>query len=142
MFAARLQQQIAGFELGDGKSQKRLPSRITLISAAFFGTQSQTEPRSVRLVCQPTSQQYYSLVLNQHQASATSQSAVLFSYNKSTPATSHSQANIAFHQLLKRANSSFTIMDERCFGRGSPLTSVNLSLIHPVFIQPNQSTTR
>ena len=43
--------------------------------------------RSLRLACQPTSQQYYSLILNQHQPPATSQSAVLFSHNKSAPAT-------------------------------------------------------
>ena len=51
--------------------------------------------RCVRLACQPTSQQYCSLILNQHQPSATSQSAILFSYNKSAPAISHSQANTA-----------------------------------------------
>ena len=49
--------------------------------------------RYVRLTCQPTSQQYCSLILNQHQPSTTSQSAVLFSHNKSTP--SISQANTA-----------------------------------------------
>jgi hypothetical protein len=49
----------------------------------------------VRLACQPTSQQYYSLVLNQHQPQANSQSTVLFSHNKSAPAISHSQANTA-----------------------------------------------
>ena len=38
--------------------------------------------RCVRLTCQPTSQQYCYLILNQHQSPATSQSAVLFSYNK------------------------------------------------------------
>ena len=38
-------------------------------------------------------QQCFSLLPNQHQSSATSQLAVLFSYNKSTPATSHSQPN-------------------------------------------------
>ena len=42
--------------------------------------------RCVRLACQPTSQQYCFLILNQHQPLATSQSAVLFSRNKSTPA--------------------------------------------------------
>ena len=42
---------------------------------------------SVRLACQPTSQQYYSLILNQHQPPANSQSAILFSHNKSAPAT-------------------------------------------------------
>ena len=49
--------------------------------------------RCVRLACQPTSQQYCSLILNQHQPPATSQSAVLFFHNKSAPAISHSQAN-------------------------------------------------
>ena len=49
--------------------------------------------RCVRLACQPTSQQYCSLILNQHQPPATSQSAVLFSHNKSALAISHSQAN-------------------------------------------------
>ena len=51
--------------------------------------------RFVRLACQPTSQQYYSLILNQQQPPATSQSAVLFSHNKSAPATSHIQVNTA-----------------------------------------------
>jgi len=51
--------------------------------------------RCVRLACQPTSQQYCSLILNQHQPPATSQSAVLFSHNKLAPAISHSQANTA-----------------------------------------------
>ena len=51
--------------------------------------------RCVCLACQPTSQQYYSLILNQHQPPATSQSAVLFSHNKSAPAISHSQTNTA-----------------------------------------------
>jgi len=49
--------------------------------------------RYVRLACQPTSQHYCSLILNEHQPPATSQSAVLLFHNKSTPATSHSQAN-------------------------------------------------
>jgi len=49
--------------------------------------------RCVRLACQPTSQQYCSLILNQHQPPATSQSAVLFSHNKLAPAISHSQAS-------------------------------------------------
>ena len=49
----------------------------------------------VRLACQPTNQQYYSLILNQHQPLATSQSTVLFSHNKSAPAISHSQTNTA-----------------------------------------------
>jgi len=40
-----------------------------------------------------SSQQYFSLTSNQHQSAATSQPAVLFSYNKSAPATSHSTAN-------------------------------------------------
>ena len=57
-------------------------------TAAFFLFFS-----SVRLACQSTSQQYYSLILNQHQPPATSQSAVLFSHNKSATAISHSQAN-------------------------------------------------
>ena len=51
--------------------------------------------RCARLACQPTSQQYCSLILNQHQPPATSQSTVLFSHNKSAPAISHSQANTA-----------------------------------------------
>ena len=51
--------------------------------------------RCVRSTCQPTSQQYCSLILNQHQPSATSQSAVLLSHNKSAPAISHSPANTA-----------------------------------------------
>jgi len=49
--------------------------------------------RCVRLAFQLTSQQYCSLILNQHQPPATSRLAVLFFHNKSTPATSHSQAN-------------------------------------------------
>ena len=49
--------------------------------------------RTVRLACQPTNQQYCSLILNQHQPPATNQSAVLFSHNKSASTTSHSQAN-------------------------------------------------
>ena len=53
--------------------------------------------RCVRLACQPTSQQYCSLIPNQHQPPATSQSAVLFSHNKSAPAISHSQANTAYN---------------------------------------------
>ena len=52
-----------------------------------------SDSRFVRLACQSTSQQYCSLILIQHQPPATSQSAVLFSHNKSAPATSHSQAN-------------------------------------------------
>jgi len=52
---------------------------------------------SVRLTCQSISQQYCSLILNQHQPPTTSQSAVLFSHNKSAPANSHSQANTAFN---------------------------------------------
>ena len=51
--------------------------------------------RCVPLAYQPTSQQYYPLILNQHQPPATNQSAVLFSHNKSAPAISHSQANTA-----------------------------------------------
>jgi len=51
--------------------------------------------RCVHLVSQPTSQHYCSLILNQHQPPATSQSAVLFSHNKSAPAISHSQVNTA-----------------------------------------------
>ena len=46
----------------------------------------------VRLACQPTSQQYCSLILNQHQPPAIIQSVVLFSHNKSAPVISHSQA--------------------------------------------------
>ena len=48
-----------------------------------------------RLACQSTSQQYYSFILNQHQPPITSQSAVLFSHNKSAPAISHNQTNTA-----------------------------------------------
>ena len=48
---------------------------------------------SVRLACQQTSQRYFSLTQNQHQPPATSHPAVLFSQNKSAPATSHSQLN-------------------------------------------------
>ena len=48
---------------------------------------------SVQLACQPASQQCFSLTQNQHQPPATSHPAVLFSYNKSTPATRHSQLN-------------------------------------------------
>jgi len=48
---------------------------------------------SIRLACQPTSQQYFSLTQNQHQPPATSHPAVFFSQNKSAPATSHSQPN-------------------------------------------------
>ena len=48
--------------------------------------------RCVRLICQPTNQQYCFLILNQHQPLATSQSAILFSYNKSAPSINHSQA--------------------------------------------------
>ena len=61
-----------------------------------------THIRCVRLICQPTSQQYCSLRLNHHQPPATSQSAVLFSHNKSTSAISHSQTNTAVSiQALK-----------------------------------------
>ena len=49
--------------------------------------------RCVFLACHPTSQQYCSLILNQHQPPATSQSALLFSRNKSAPVISHSQTN-------------------------------------------------
>ena len=59
--------------------------------------------RSVRLTCQPTNQQYYSLILNRHQPPATSQSAVLFSHNRSSPATSHSQANTAIELFSVQA---------------------------------------
>ena len=51
--------------------------------------------RCVRWVCQPTSQQYCSRILNQHRPPATSQSAIQFSHNKSAPVISHSQANTA-----------------------------------------------
>ena len=51
--------------------------------------------RCVCLACQPTSQQYCSFILNQHQPPATSQSAVMFSHNKSAPVISHSQTNTA-----------------------------------------------
>jgi len=54
------------------------------------------------LACQPTSQQHCSLILNQHQPPAISQSAVLFSHNKSAPANSHSQANTAYIPSYKR----------------------------------------
>jgi len=54
----------------------------------------------VRLACQPTSQQYYSLVLNQYQLPATSQSTVLFSHNKSALVISHSQANTTICMLF------------------------------------------
>ena len=40
-----------------------------------------------------TSQQCFSLTPNQHQSTATSQPAVLFSHNKSAPAISDSTAN-------------------------------------------------
>ena len=43
--------------------------------------------------CQPASQQCFSLTPNQHQPPATSQPTILFSYNKSASATSHSQPN-------------------------------------------------
>ena len=42
---------------------------------------------SVQLACQPASQQCFSHTQNQHQPPATSHPAVLFSNNKSTPAT-------------------------------------------------------
>jgi len=41
----------------------------------------------------PTSQQYFSLTLNQHQPPATSQPTVIFSHNKSVPAISRSRQN-------------------------------------------------
>ena len=56
--------------------------------------------RCLRLACQPTSQQYCSLILiNQHQSPATGQLTVLFSHNKSAPAISHSQANTEIGSL-------------------------------------------
>jgi len=42
---------------------------------------------SVRLACQLTSQQCFSLTPNQHQPLATSQPTVVFFYNKSAPVT-------------------------------------------------------
>ena len=44
--------------------------------------------RSVCLACQPTSQQYCSLIINSHQPPASSQLVVLFSHNKSAPVSS------------------------------------------------------
>jgi len=49
----------------------------------------------VQLACQPASQQRFSLAPNKHQSPATSQPTILFSYNKSVPAISHSQPNRA-----------------------------------------------
>ena len=54
---------------------------------------------SVRLVCLPASQQCFSLTPNQHQPPANSQPAVLFSNNKSAPATSHSQPATNIHSV-------------------------------------------
>ena len=56
----------------------------------------------VRMDCQPTSQQYCSLILNQHQPPASSQSTVFFSHNKSAPTISHSQANTSNISMLER----------------------------------------
>jgi len=59
--------------------------------------------RCVRLACQPTSQQYCSLILNQHWPPAISQSAVLFSRNKLAPAISRSQTNTTIVFVSKPA---------------------------------------
>ena len=56
--------------------------------------------------CQPTSQRYCSLILNQYQPPATSQLAILLSHNKSAPAISRSQANTA-EEIGFHARSSF-----------------------------------
>jgi len=53
------------------------------------------EGKWLGLFCQPTNQQYCSLILNQHQPPTTSQSAILFSNNKSAPAIGHNQMNQA-----------------------------------------------
>jgi len=44
------------------------------------------------------------LTLNQHQLPVSSQLAVFFSYNKSAPATRHSQPNIAQNKAMFRLN--------------------------------------
>ena len=64
-----------------------LRHKLTPNKAAIVITQSTS---CVRLACQSTSQQYCSLRIYQHQPPATSQSAVLFSHNKSAPSISHS----------------------------------------------------
>jgi len=56
-------------------------------------------------LCQPTSHQYYSLILNQHQSPANNQSAVLFSHNKSATTNSHQpQPSAKRHNEIIRIN--------------------------------------
>ena len=76
----------------------------------------------VHLTCQPTNQQYYSLILNQHQPPAISQSTVLFSHNKSTPAINHSQANTtAWEGYFKRLFLLMEVINHRNHGLISSL---------------------
>ena len=67
------------------------------------------------------SQQYCSLILNQHQPPATSQSAILFSHNKSAPTTRHSQVNtVNMHIKPKtesKVQSTFTHNNVLCLAQ-------------------------
>ena len=90
--------------------------------------------RHVRLACQPTIQQYRSLILNQPQPLVTSQSAILFSHNKSVPATSHNQTNTVRGNQLQVAD---TIVHYRTKGEVSTLVlicNVSFNKSRPFFI--------
>jgi hypothetical protein len=66
---------------------------VTFVPIDIESLRADPNMRSVRLACQPTNQQYCSLILNQHQSVATNQSAVLLSHIQIS--TSHNQINTA-----------------------------------------------
>ena len=74
---------------------------------------------SVRLVCLPASQQCFSLTPNQHQPPANSQPAVLFSNNKSAPATSHSQPATNIHSVYWYLYCNLLVDYIKIFNNGS-----------------------
>ena len=78
-------------------SPRSSPALVICLKLSLYtrNTMDTSVSHCVRLACLTTNQQYCSLILNQHQPPATSQSAVLFSHNKLAPTTSHSPANTA-----------------------------------------------
>ena len=92
----------------EGQKGHRVPKYIDFcVTNGLKRSNAIYSNRCVRLACKPTSQQYCSLILNQHQPPATSQSAVLFSHNKSASPISYSQANtviVSIFQMLFERN--------------------------------------
>ena len=86
--------------------------------------------RCVRLACQPTSQQYCSLILNQHQPPATRQSTVLFSHNKSISAINHNQTNTAKIQELELQRTRSSSRPKHCSDH-THMNSIAIELVCP-----------